>query len=234
VEYVNGVRTGNDLAPEPVHGVDPAAPATNLVNCMLPPELIKYVTMTGVPLSCAFGIIALTLRVFVGRMPAGTEVPVSANDVLSLVQVKPLVAVGVMVTIVPTCTYANVVVGDVVHASSQVVVKVPVVGVRLGQLVPVLWQTLFPPTVTVVAAIVAAVTVPVNVGDADSTTEPVPVELVTPVPPLPTPSVPVTSAVRLTAPKVGAPAAFPCSRVVVVPSEPRVAGVVPAPPPSTN
>jgi hypothetical protein len=47
--------------------------------------------------------------------------------------------------------------------------------------------------VTAVAAIVAAVTVPVRVGDAESTTLPVPVEVVTPVPPLLTARVPETS-----------------------------------------
>ena len=36
----------------------------------------------------------------------------------------------------------------------------------------------------------AAVTVPVKVGDADNTLLPVPVEVVTPVPPLATPNVP--------------------------------------------
>jgi hypothetical protein len=41
---------------------------------------------------------------------------------------------------------------------------------------------------------------------------------------------PETSAVRLTAPKVGAPAALPCRTVVVVPSEPRtVTSSVPLP-----
>lgn len=57
---------------------------------------------------------------------------------------------------------------------------------------------------------------------------------VTPVPPLPTGNVPDTSAVRLTAPQVGAPAAFPCRTVVVVPSEPRGVGVAPAPAPRTR
>jgi len=45
---------------------------------------------------------------------------------------------------------------------------------------------------------------------------------------------PVTSALKLTAPNVGAPAALPCSRVVVVPSEPSAVGVAPAPPPSSR
>src|SRR4051812_35743000 len=62
------------------------------------------------------------------------------------------------------------------------------------------------------------VIVPLSVGEAESTTDPEPVELVTPVPPFPTGSVPVTSAVRLTAPKLGAPPAFPCNTVVVLPS----------------
>ena len=57
---------------------------------------------------------------------------------------------------------------------------------------------------------------------------------VPPVPPLPTGRVPVTSAVRLTAPKVGAPAALPCRTVVVVPRLASVAGAAPAPPPSTR
>jgi len=41
---------------------------------------------------------------------------------------------------------------------------------------------------------VGMVTVPVKVGEADSTTEPVPVEVVVPVPPLATARVPVTEA----------------------------------------
>jgi hypothetical protein len=44
---------------------------------------------------------------------------------------------------------------------------------------------------------------------------------------------PETSAVRLTALNVGAPLALPWSTWAVVPSEPRVAGVVAAPPPRT-
>ena len=51
-----------------------------------------------------------------------------------------------------------------------------------------------------------------------STFEPEPVLVVTPVPPLPTGSVPDTSAVSETAPNVGAPAALPCKTVVVVPA----------------
>jgi len=41
---------------------------------------------------------------------------------------------------------------------------------------------------------------------------------------------PVTSADRLTAAKDGAPAAFPCSTVVVVPNDPRVLTAVVLPP----
>lgn len=48
---------------------------------------------------------------------------------------------------------------------------------------------------SVPTAAVGARGVPVKVGDADNTTEPEPVEEVTPVPPLATASVPVTSAV---------------------------------------
>jgi hypothetical protein len=40
----------------------------------------------------------------------------------------------------------------------------------------------------------------------------------TPVPPFAAPNVPVMSAVKDTAPKVGAPDAFPCNTVVVVPA----------------
>jgi len=43
---------------------------------------------------------------------------------------------------------------------------------------------------------------------------------------------PVTSAVKLTAPNVGAPAALPCSTVVVVPRLASGAGAAPAPPPT--
>lgn len=89
-----------------------------------------------------------------------------------------------------------------------------------------------PSPVTVVAATVAAVTVPVSVGETLSTVLPVPVDVVTPVPPFATGSVPEISAVRLTAPNVGAPAAFPCKTVVVVPNDPSDAGAAPAPPPS--
>lgn len=53
------------------------------------------------------------------------------------------------------------------------------------------------------------------------------------VPPLATARVPVTSAVRLTAPNVGAPAALPCRTVVVVPRLASGAGAAPAPPPRT-
>ena len=51
---------------------------------------------------------------------------------------------------------------------------------------------------------------PVRVGDALSTTDPVPVLVVTPVPPLATARVPLTAALWLRAKawKVGAPAAF--------------------------
>ena len=49
------------------------------------------------------------------------------------------------------------------------------------------------PAVAVPLHVAAApLTVPVKVGEADNTTEPVPVEVVTPVPPLATGSVPVT------------------------------------------
>ena len=51
-----------------------------------------------------------------------------------------------------------------------------------------------------VAVRLAAVNVPVNVGLADKTVEPVPVEVVTPVPPFATGSVPLTCDVRLTVP----------------------------------
>lgn len=57
---------------------------------------------------------------------------------------------------------------------------------------------------------------------------------VTPVPPFPTGNVPVTSAVRDTAPNVGAPAALPCRTVVVVPRDAIGTGVAPAPPPRTR
>ena len=50
-----------------------------------------------------------------------------------------------------------------------------------------------------VAVRLAAVNVPVNVGLADNTVEPVPVEVVTPVPPFATGSVPFTCEVRLIA-----------------------------------
>ena len=53
------------------------------------------------------------------------------------------------------------------------------------------------------------------------------------VPPLATAKVPVMSAVRLTAPNVGAPAALPCRTVVVVPRLASGAGAAPAPPPKT-
>lgn len=49
----------------------------------------------------------------------------------------------------------------------------------------------------------------------------------------PSASVPVTSALKLTAPNVGAPAALPCRSVVVVPSDPSDVGATAAPPPST-
>lgn len=54
------------------------------------------------------------------------------------------------------------------------------------------------------------------------------------VPPLAPARMPLISAVSETLPKVGAPAAFPCNRVVVVPNEPTVPGAVPAPPPRTS
>jgi hypothetical protein len=57
---------------------------------------------------------------------------------------------------------------------------------------------------------------------------------VKPVPPLPSGRVPDTSAVRLTAPNVGAPAALPWRTVVVVPSDPSDTGAPPAPPPSVR
>ena len=60
-----------------------------------------------------------------------------------------------------------------------------------------------------------------------------PALVVAPVPPLAIGSVPETSAVRLTAPKVGAPAALPCRTVVVVPRLASGAGAAPAPPPRT-
>ena len=52
-----------------------------------------------------------------------------------------------------------------------------------------------------VAVRLAAVNVPVNVGLADNTVEPVPVEVVTPVPPFATGSVPLTCEVRLIVPE---------------------------------
>jgi hypothetical protein len=57
-----------------------------------------------------------------------------------------------------------------------------------------------PAPVKVVALMVAAVTVPVNVGSAERTTDPVPVEDVTPVPPfaaarVPDPTLPMLRAV---------------------------------------
>ena len=52
-----------------------------------------------------------------------------------------------------------------------------------------------------VAVRLAAVNVPVNVGLADNTVEPVPVEVVTPVPPFATGSVPFTCEVRLIVPE---------------------------------
>ena len=60
----------------------------------------------------------------------------------------------------------------------------------------------------VVRVIAAAAIVPVNVGDALNTLDPVPVLVVVPVPPLATGRVPVTAALwaRFRAWKVGAPA----------------------------
>lgn len=84
--------------------------------------------------------------------------------------------------------YATVIVGDVLHP-----VTVPVYDplAKLAvQSVPSARHTLLPPTVTAVAARVATVVVPVNVGDALRTLEPVPVLVVTPVPPRATASVP--------------------------------------------
>ena len=54
------------------------------------------------------------------------------------------------------------------------------------------------------------------------------------VPPLATASVPDMSAVRDTAPNVGAPTALPCRTVVVVPVLPTTTGAAPAPPPNTK
>ena len=78
------------------------------------------------------------------------------------------------------------------------------------------------------------VTVPVPDGAAQVPSPRQNVELDAPVPPprLDVDKLPVTSAARFTAPKVGAPAALPCRTVVVVPSEPSVEGVDPTPPPS--
>lgn len=59
-------------------------------------------------------------------------------------------------------------------------------------------RSIVPATVTL-----ASVVVPVNVGDADRTTEPLPVEVVTPVPPLATASVPPR--VNVPAPVIGPP-----------------------------
>lgn len=51
-------------------------------------------------------------------------------------------------------------------------------------------------------------------------------------PPLAASKTPVTSAVRETAPKLGAPDALPCRTVVVVPSDDTTPGAVAAPPPN--
>lgn len=72
---------------------------------------------------------------------------------------------------------------------------------------------------SVLAAAVGAVGVPVRAGEADRTTEPVPVEVVTPVPPLATGKVPDTSADKDTDPHVGAPEELPCSTWVDVPAK---------------
>jgi hypothetical protein len=53
------------------------------------------------------------------------------------------------------------------------------------------------------------------------------------VPPLADGRMPETSVVRSTALKLGAPIALPCSTVTAVPSDPRVAGETPPPPPRT-
>jgi hypothetical protein len=89
------------------------------------------------------------------------------------------------------------------------------------------------PFTVAVAVIVAAPTVPVNVGSALSTFEPLPVLVLVPVPPLATGRIPLTSAVSDTAPNVGAPEALPWRTVVVVPREPSADGPL-LPPPITN
>src|SRR5262245_60096806 len=61
-----------------------------------------------------------------GRMPLGTIVAVVAKLFESLVQFVPLMAPSRHVTCVPSCWYATAVVGDVSHASSHVIVKLPV------------------------------------------------------------------------------------------------------------
>ena len=69
-----------------------------------------------------------------------------------------------------------------------------------------------------------AVTFPLPAGVAHVPSPRQKVELLADVPELRfvTGKFPVTSALRLTAPKLGTPAAFPCNTVVVVPRLPRV------------
>src|SRR5437763_1015165 len=83
-----------------------------------------------------------------------------------------------------------------------------------------------PPLGTVTGGVTAAAQVPSPRQN---------VVLLAPVPEfrLVTGRLPDTSAPKATAPKVGAPAAAPCSTVVLVPSDPNTLGAPPAPAPNT-
>ena len=97
--------------------------------------------------------------------------------------------------------------------------------------VPTLGTTPAPPPITGKLAVRAAELA--NVPAAVYANTPPLVPDAIPVPPFATGAIPETSAVKLTAANVGAPAALPCSTVVVVPSVPNAASAC-NPPPINN
>jgi hypothetical protein len=82
--------------------------------------------------------------------------------------------------------------------------------------------------------VLPGVVVPVGVAQVPSPRQKVVAEALVPLFKLPTGKLPVTSVERLTAPKLGVPAALPCKTVVAVPAVPSEVGAAPAPPPNTS
>ena len=172
-------------------------------------------------------------------MPAGVSVSVPALAIGEPVTVKtpPGLVRATLVTVpVPPLLLSvppeNVRPAPIVAAESVVplLCTMPLAGAA-SAMVPA--PTMVPPVRPVPATTEVTVPPPDGVAQVPSPRQKVLLDAPAPPARFEVGRLPVMSADRFTAPNDGAPAALPCSTVVVVPSDPSTVGTAPVPPPRT-